>query len=137
MNFQRLNYFLKLINDFQKIKHTARHVAASGHATCYADVSMTSARGQQMLMSALTWSTLTKPTVNGFDQANGQRVHFSSGSAGPTCQWHRVTDGWGPHIRVFRKRKRIRFKGFSEKEKESRHHVCRAWSSCAMTSRAG
>ena len=49
-------------------------MAASGCATCHADVSMASARGQQMLTSSLTWSTLTKSTVNGSTSMWGPRV---------------------------------------------------------------
>ena len=66
----------------EKEKHTARHVAAPGSATCPADVSMTSARGLLNANVIMACDDVSVDLVN-VDQVNGQ-----TGS----------TSRWGPHV---------------------------------------
>ena len=82
----------------EKVKSTGRHVAASGHAMCHADASMTSAGGSVCADISMVnvdisvdWSTLTKSTVS--------RV------SGPTCRSHSVTDVGGPCVSWVKKKK--------------------------------
>ena len=88
-------------------------MAASGHAVCHADVSMTSSGGSGMMTSAwpmltssLTRSTLTQSTVN------GQRSPVSGGSTGQSAG---LTDRWDPRVSAVQKEKGKRDRVFGPK----------------------
>jgi len=68
MNFLRLKAFLKLIINLEKEKHTVSHVAASGHATCHADVST----GSAFANIIMAIDDVSVDLVN-VDQVNGPR----------------------------------------------------------------
>ena len=79
--------FLKLKTIFginkrfsKKENHTVSHVAASGRATCHANISTGSTSADVIMTSVLTWSTLTMSTVNRSTSERGQLGPCVSGA---------------------------------------------------------
>ena len=85
----------------EKEKHTSRHVAAPGSATCPADVSTGSATADVIITSVLTWSMLIKSTVNWSTARSAVR-----GQWGPSVSLTGETDMWIPRAGLKGKKKR-------------------------------
>ena len=83
-DFLKLKIISRINKRFSaKEKHTARHVAAPGSATCPADVSMTSARGPPNADVIMAFDDVSVDLVN-VDQVNrstGPRVSGAHVSA--------------------------------------------------------
>ena len=119
MNFLRLNYFLKLINNFRRKKNTQSAMWQPPGAPC---VMLTSSRGQPYADVIMTFDDISIDTVN-VDQVNDQRVSGQvsgvHGRWGPPVSLTAENDMWARRVRLKGKRKEKKVKrGFWAQRKD-------------------